>query len=183
MNSQGLVQQYRLIIGVGMSAVVMFGLVAFLVIPGQQVNAIGMLLPIVVATGALLACEVIGFRGVIAQSARHDKESTMASARAIFQTTTMLRFALAETPALVGLALAFSAQPPSRVPAWIGAALGFALLARVAYPGRRQISKLQANFEHNGQPSYLTEALGIEPTDDLGSTRLGPIRETGNDPF
>lgn len=172
MNPQGLVQQYRFIVGAGMSAVVMFGLVAFVVIPGQQVSAITVIVPIVVAAGVLLACEVIGFRGVIAQSARHDKESTMTSARAIFQTTAMLRFALAETPALVGLALAFSAQPPSRVPAWIGAALAFALLALVAYPGRRQIAKLQANLERDRQPSYLAETLGMELTDGLGSSQF-----------
>lgn len=159
-----------------MGAVVMFSLVAFLVIPGQQPGTITIIVPVVVAVGALLACEVLGFRGVMPQKAYKAKESTMASARTVFQTTTILRFALSETPALVGLALAFSAQPASRAPAWIGSALAFVLLAVEAYPGRRQIAKLQANLEQDGKSSYLAEALGIEPSDDLDSDDLGPIR-------
>lgn len=177
MIQQGLVQQCRLIVVAGMVAAVMFAFVGSFAIPGQQLKPITAIIPIVVAAGAFLGCEVIGFRGVIADSAHRDKNSTMASARTAFRTTTLLRFALAETPALIGFALAFSGQPPSRLPAWIGAGLAFALLGLVAYPGRRQIAKLQSNLERNGLPSYLSEALSVQSTDDFGSSQSGPIQE------
>lgn len=71
----------------------------------------------------------------------------------VLRTLTMLRFALAEAPALVGLAVAFITD--SGLPYAVGYAFSVVLLALAVYPSERVVNGVRERLEANGVRSEL----------------------------
>lgn len=70
------------------------------------------------------------------------------------------RFAVAEAPVLIGLALGFVAQPPSLVPALAGLVVSLALLALHHWPSLRNLTRVQTELDSAGARTRLAAAFG-----------------------
>jgi hypothetical protein len=109
------------------------------------------------ATSHLLSRRV-GFNLKPVPAGTSPDEAT-ALARATFQASTVLRFALGDSVALVALVLSFLVQPVTWMAYLIGGALALVLLAVNVWPGAGIISKAQQQLDREGGPSFLHDAL------------------------
>ncbi|WP_067435021.1 hypothetical protein [Nocardioides jensenii] len=114
----------------------------------------------VAATGLILG---VGFRAP-APSVSTGPDEAAAGALEAFRAGTMLRFALAETPILAGLALAFVTVEGGFLLYLIGAAIGLALMLTQVWPGDGVIARAQRVMERDGAQVPLREALYGEPS-------------------
>lgn len=79
----------------------------------------------------------------------------------VLNTVTLLRFALAEAPALFGLVAAFASH--SILPYAIGFAFALPLLLLFVYPRAAVVDGIRDNLESGGARSHLWEALSGRP--------------------
>lgn len=116
----------------------------------------------VLSLGCLGAIAAIGYRAEPVAAT-----TTPADAAAIgverFRTLTIVRFAAAEGPALLGLGLAFVAEAGGLVLLVAGVAIALLLLIWHVYPNDGQIGKVQASLERKGARVPLREALYGDP--------------------
>lgn len=82
-------------------------------------------------------------------------------ASAVFQSSLLLRAALAEIPAFVAIALSVALRPGSWWTLGLGVAVGLALLAGFAWPTAERIDHLAAQLEAHGTRSHLRETFGV----------------------
>jgi hypothetical protein len=75
----------------------------------------------------------------------------------VLNTVTMLRFALAEAPALFGLVASFASH--SLLPYVIGFGFAVPLLLLFAYPRAAVVDGIRANLESSGARSHLWDAV------------------------
>ncbi|MBO9522909.1 MAG: hypothetical protein J7518_15365 [Nocardioidaceae bacterium] len=148
------------------AAVLMGALVAILVavtvVLGDQATGttpVGWTL-LVVGLGLVLTVliPVVGYRftpiapGTPAEEAR-------ASVVAQLQGTTILRFALAESVGIVGVAVAFLVDEGGFYPLLLGVAMAELLMFWHVWPGDRVLGRAQGELEREGGQSYFREAL------------------------
>lgn len=79
-----------------------------------------------------------------------------------FRSLAMLRFAMAEAPMLIGLALGFVAFSGGMLLVTVGAVVSLLLMAVHVWPNDRQIEKVQASLDQNGPRVRLREAMYAE---------------------
>jgi hypothetical protein len=90
-----------------------------------------------------------------------------------FRSTLMLRLALAESVAIIGLALAFVAGRTVLLYD-LGAAISVLLLAVHVWPSLRTVDKILARLEADGARTGLREVLGFG-----GGAQNGPVTRLG----
>ena len=113
---------------------------------------------LLVGAGAAGLIQSVGFRTpAIAPGA--SAEEAARQARSAFQSGTMSRMAIAETPAIVSIAVAFVAQDGAFVLFLLGAAISLGLLAAYVVPSETTIARTQASLEREGGRADLSAAL------------------------
>lgn len=139
-----------------MSAVVMIGVVLIFITPGRPVE----LLPMVVgvALGAIIAgtMRVVGYQQ---QPLPLDKPVSATAALAAYRSGMMLRFALAESVALISFALTvgFRGNVVSYLP---GAAISLVLLFLDVLPNRTNVRRVEERLDRDGARSGLSALFG-----------------------
>ena len=76
----------------------------------------------------------------------------------------MLRFALSEAPALVGMALAFVVDQGGYLVFLVGAAVSLVLAVLHVWPSDAQVTRVQQRLESAGARAPLLETLHDQPT-------------------
>jgi hypothetical protein len=168
-----LIKPLRILIGVSGSSLVMFGVFVYFILPNGDYPPIW----VAWALGGLaltshLLCQTVGFNLKPVPAGTLPAEA-MAMAGAAFQASSVLRFALSESVAIVALVLSFAVLPASWMTYPIGGVLALILLAVNVWPGTAVISKAQQRLDQDGGQSFLLDALlGLAP----GTTASGTIR-------
>ena len=115
---------------------------------------------VILVLGAIVAVAiaVVGYR-TPAQSSSYDEAASPSRSIAVFQQLMFLRFALAESVAIVSIALAFAITPPTFTIYLLGAAISFVLMLVHVWPSRRLVDKVQSVLDRDGGRSDLSAAL------------------------
>jgi hypothetical protein len=163
----------RMLIGFLAASLVMFGVVLYFVIlngdypPIWVPWALGGL-----AVASHLLSQTIGFNLRPVPAGTLPTEA-MSAARAAFQASTVLRFALSESVAIIAMVLSFAVHPASWMTYLIGLVLALILLRVNVWPGTAVINKAQQQLDRDGGQSFLRDALrGLAP----GTTASGVVR-------
>lgn len=90
-------------------------------------------------------------------------EEAKASVVAQLQSSTILRFALAESVGIVAVAVAFVADEGGFYPLLLGVAMAELLMFWHVWPGDRVLTRAQGELEREGGQSYFQEALESPP--------------------
>lgn len=145
-----------------MSAVVVFAIVAWFVVPGRDYppSWVAWFLG-AVALAAFALAEMVGYRAAaLAPGARPTQEQAVGA----FQASMMLRLAATEGVAILALIMMFVVTPPTFMTYLIGAVLALILMTFHVWPSDRAIGKVQHSLEREGGQSFLRDALmGNEP--------------------
>jgi hypothetical protein len=167
------IKTLRMLVGFLAGSLVMFGVVLYFVIPNGDYPpiwvpwALGGL-----AVASHLLCQTTGFSLKPVPAGTLPTEA-MGAARAAFQASSMLRFALCESVAIIALVLSFAVHPASWMTYLIGLVLALILLRVNVWPSATVISKAQRRLDRDGGQSFLRDALlGLAP----GTTASGIIR-------
>lgn len=153
------IAQLRILATALISAVVMFGLVAFFVLgadgypPVWVAAALGAL-----AVGAHVAVEAVGYR-VPALARGTDGDEAAAAGLAAYRSSMMVRFALCEAVAIIALAASFVVEPQTAKTYLVGGTLSLLLLLWHVWPGDRGIHRIEAQLDRDGGRSGLADAL------------------------
>ena len=167
------IKSTRILVGVLASALVMFGIVLFTILPSGEYPPIW----VPWALGGLavlshLLSRSAGFN-LTPVPAGTLPAKAMATALAAFQASLILRFALSEAVALLALVLSFVVVPQTWMTYLIGAVLALVLFAVNVWPSTAVISKVQQQLDREGGQSFLRDALfGLAP----GTTASAVIR-------
>ena len=167
------IKSTRILVGVLASALVMFGIVLFTILPSGEYPPIW----VPWALGGLavlshLLSRSAGFNLTPVPAGTLPAEA-MATALAAFQASLILRFALSEAVALLALVLSFVVVPQTWMTYLIGAVLALVLFAVNVWPSTAVISKVQQQLDREGGQSFLRDALfGLAP----GTTASAVIR-------
>lgn len=124
------------------------------------------------AGGALLLHLVIERFGYSASPLDHsdDAERRMRRSQMAWQSTSILRLAVAESLGIIGLALAFVSSAGQLVLLWGCVILSALLMILHGQPWRRPVQRLTAALERNGASSPLPEIFHITRADAAGVT-------------
>lgn len=152
-------QSVRILSGALMGALVMMGLVLFLVLGTDATPPLWVPIAQLVAGVAVhLLVEAIGYRPAPLAPSMSDNEAD-AAARTAWQSAQMMRFALIEAIAIGSFVLAFVID--GGVVTYVGGALvSLALMAVHVWPGSRPVGKTAAALEAQGRKTTLREAFG-----------------------
>lgn len=151
----------RTVVSAVMSSLVIMGVALWFVLPRRTDLPDVMWLAVVAALGAGAAGLIrsVGFRApAIAPGAT--SEESAEQARKAFQSGTFSRMAIAETPAIASIALAFVADEGGLVLYLLGAVISLGLLATYVVPSAATIARTQESLERDGGRVDLTTALG-----------------------
>lgn len=157
------IAQLRTLAGALISAVVMFGVVAFFTLGSRGYPPVWV--PAGLGALALLvhgAAEAVGYR-TPALSPSDEPEAARAAGRAAYQSAMIVRFALCESVALVALVAAFAVEPMTAKTYLVGGTLSLLLLAWHVWPSERTIRRVQAQLDRAGGHSDLHAALHGHP--------------------
>lgn len=113
---------------------------------------------LVLGVAVAVAIAVVGYRTPALSSSAEETASPSRSI-AIFQQLMFLRFALAESVAIVSIALAFAITPTSITIYLLGAGISFVLMLVHVWPSQRLVDKVQAVLDRDGGRSDLSAAL------------------------
>ena len=163
----------RILVGILSAGLVMFGIVLSFILANSDYP------PIWVAWGlgglavvSHLLCRTVGFN-LKAVPAGTPPAEAMAMAGAVFQASTVLRFALSESVAIIALVLSFVVLPATWMTYLIGGVLALVLMGVNVWPGAAVIRRAEQQLDRDGGQSYLNDALlGLAP----GTTASGVIR-------
>ncbi len=149
------------------AGVATFALTSPEVLPDQPLL---LLVPPVVAAVLHLLVETIGYRTpALAPDATSD--ARLRAAQGGWQTVSILRLALTESLALLGLAAAFVISDGGVSILWVSAVLSLALMLFHGYPWSRPVLKVTAAQEANGVVSPLPEIFGVTRPDTVVQRR------------
>ena len=153
-------QSVRILSGSLMAALVFFGVALFFVLGSEDTPPLWVPVAQVAAGVAVhVLLETIGYRVPPLDTDLSDADAQQA-ARARWQTSMMLRFALSEAIALLSLAAAFVLDGG----VWTylgGAVVSLALMAVHVWPGARPVGKVADALEASGRRSHLREEFGV----------------------
>lgn len=97
-----------------------------------------------------------------------DAAAVRAEAFAAFRNRFLVRIVLSETPALLGIVLAFVFPPRAWLVYAVGAVISWALIALHVWPRRRTFGPIVDALESGGAVSGLRELFGFGPRDLAG---------------
>lgn len=158
-----MIQSLRILALTLMGALVFIGIALYFVL-GTQENAFA--LP---ATWALVAVVVIGAGSNVMiplvgyQAPAIDATAPRQRYTGAFQSGMILRFAFAESTAIISIALAFVVVDGGMLLYLIGAAISLVTMAVHVYPSEAAVERFRARLEREGGTSYLREDLGLPP--------------------
>ena len=158
------IKSTRILVSVLASALVVFGVVLYSGLPNGNYPPIW----VPWALGGLavishLLSRTLGFNLKPVPAGTLPTEA-MAMAGAAFQASTILRFALSESVAIIAIVLSFAVPPASWMTYLIGGVLALILLAVNVWPSTSVISKAQQQLDRDGGRSFLGDALlGLAP--------------------
>lgn len=152
-------------------ALVLIPVVLFLALGGEDdalalPDTWALAIVLVVGLGGNVLIPVVGYQ-TPAVPPGAPRESHVAA----LQSAMILRFALAESAALVSIVLAFVVTAGGMLLVLVGCAIALLTMALHVYPSERPIERYRRQLERDGGVSYLREDLGLPPK--LG----GAIRE------
>lgn len=158
------IKSTRILVGTLASALVMFGIVLFTVLPSGDYPPIWV--PWALGGLALLShllSRTVGFNLRPVPAGTLPTEA-MATALAAFQASLILRFALSEAVAILALVLSFVVPPQTWMTYLTGGVLALILLAVNVWPSTAVVSKVQRRLDREGGQSFLGDALlGLAP--------------------
>ena len=152
----------RILAGSLMGALLIMGVAVFFVL-GDDLASPPVVIPLAqIAAGVVLhlLLETVGYRVApltLAMSA--DEAGTAARTR--WQSGMVLRFALAESVAIVSLAGAFIVTEGAVLTYVGGALVSLVLMVLHVWPGSRPVGKVADALERDGRGSGLREAFGV----------------------
>ena len=150
----------RILSGSLMAALVFFGVALFFVLGTEDTPPVWVPVAQVAAGVAVhLVLETIGYRMPPLDTDLSDDDAREA-ARARWQSSMMLRFALSEAIALASLAAAFVLDGG----VWTylgGAVVSLALMAVHVWPWARPVDRVATALEASGRRSHLREEFGV----------------------
>jgi hypothetical protein len=154
----------HILVGVLAGSLVIFGVVLYSVLPSGDYPpiwvpwALGGL-----AVASHLLCQSTGFN-LKPVPAGTPTDEAMAMARAAFQASTVLRFMLSESVAIVAVVLSFAVRPATWMTYLIGGVLALILIGVNVWPSAGVIRKAQQRLDRDGGQSFLGDALlGVAP--------------------
>ena len=154
----------RTLAGALISAVVMIGVVAFMVLgtagypPVWVAAGLGVL-----AVAAHAVVEVVGYRWPALRPGTPAEEAAAAGVAA-YRSLMMVRFALCEAVAIIALAAAFVVEPQTAKTYLVGGTLSLLLLLWHVWPSERITRRLEQALDRDGGRSGLADALqGRQP--------------------
>ncbi|MEO6143587.1 MAG: hypothetical protein ABIP19_06355 [Dermatophilaceae bacterium] len=163
----------RILVGFLAAAVVTFGIVLLLVLPESHYPPIWV--PWALGGLALIShllSRSVGFN-VKPVPANTPPAEAMDMAVVMFRTSTVLRFVLCESVAIIALVLSFAVPPASWMTYLVGGTLALVLIGVNVWPSTAVISRAQQQLDRDGGQSFLRDALeGMAP----GTTASGVIR-------
>ena len=146
-----------------MSALVLIGTSLWFVLGQDDMSSP----PVLVLAGLLalgvavhLTVEAVGYRAEPLSASLSDAEVENQT-RTRWQATMILRFALAESVAIVSIAVAFVVSEGGFLTYVVGAAISLALMVLHVWPGARPVGKVADALERDGRRSGLREAFGV----------------------
>lgn len=160
----------KLLVGTVMGSLVVMGAALWLVLGAGAPPLWVVVLLLVLGVVVQVVIQAVGYR-VQPIPAHTDAAEVSRLAATAFRTSLMVRLALAESVALIGLVLAFAAGHTVLGYA-VGAAVSLLLLALHAWPSLRSIDRVVAALEADGARTGLRSLLGVGGPQD---GTLGPI--------
>lgn len=147
-----------------MSSLVILGIALFFVLGEESSDPFrpeGWALAVVVGAGVVanLVILTIGYQAPAVPTG-NPRGTGYAAA---YQAATYLRFALAESTAVLAVALAFVVNQGGFGTYLVGGAISLASMATHVYPWSFPIERYRARLERDGGTSYLREDLGLPP--------------------
>lgn len=153
----------RVLAAVLMSALLLFGTALYFVLGQHDMSSPPVLvLAGIVALGVAvhLVVESVGYRAEPLSASLTDEEVEN-EARARWGSAMVLRFALAESVAILSIATAFVVSAGGFLTYVVGGAISLALMALHVWPGARPVGKVADALERDGRLSGLREAFGV----------------------
>lgn len=168
-------QQAQVLTSATIAFLVALGVVSYPLLVGDGSPAVP---PLALLGGQLVAgvvvhllCEAVGYRAAAVPPGTPDEEARRAAVAA-YQSRTLLRIAVAESVAVVSLAVAFVLGGAGAWPGYVtGAVVSAVLVAVHGWPWSRPVDRTEAALERDGARVGLREAFGLPPR------RTGAIRE------
>lgn len=157
-------QQYVVLAGALMGALVVIPLALFFVVGSQEgaLDAPPTLVLVALPLAGLLAhvlVESVGYRVQPIAPGTPEREAT-SQAVMRWQSSMVLRFALCEVIGIVSVALCFVVEPGGYVLVLVGCATSLVLMAGHVFPWSRPVGKVADALERDGGRSGLREAFG-----------------------
>jgi hypothetical protein len=117
---------------------------------------------VIVGAAEAVVLSVFGYRVPAIAPGMPDDERRSAVVRAV-QSSTVLRFAIAEAVAIISVALAFVVGDGGAVVCTIGVAISLTLSALHVWPSERVVARIREGLERDGGVSHLDEVLDAPP--------------------
>jgi hypothetical protein len=146
-----------LVIGATLVTLALFGLLLLLGYGFTRPGALSTALPVVLGLADLVLVPAAGSTIRPLSPGASEQDARRTSVR-VLRTITVLRWVLAEAPAVFGLVGAVLAH--SAVPLVIGLAFALPLLVLLAYPRAAVVEALRDRLESAGTRSHLWDAAG-----------------------
>lgn len=153
-------QSVRTLSGALMAGLVVVGIALFFVLGTDDTPPLWLVVAQLGAgVGAHVLLEAVGYRTRPLDPDLDDAGAALA-ARAAWQTSMILRFALSEAIAIASLAAAFVLEGGIMAYA-VGAVVSLALMAVHVWPWARPVGKMADALEASGRRTGLREAFGV----------------------
>jgi len=165
----GLVPSFRLLASALVSGILFMGVALAFILT--------FVAPPVVPLVLILAVGVVAHLSIGANTSRiralpsgtgSDAEAARATALVAFRNRFMVRIVLSETPALLGIVLAFVFVPRAWLVYAAGAVVSWTLVALHVWPSRRTLEPIIDALESGGAESGLRELFGFGPRGRAG---------------
>lgn len=150
----------RTVVSSVMGGLVIVGVALWFVLTdhGETPEPLWAVIVLVLGAAAAGLINMMGFRTPAVAPAATTEESAQ-QARAAFQAGTITRMAMAETPAIAAIALAFVTEEGGYVLYLLGAVISLTLLALYVLPTDSTIARTQRSLEREGGRADLGSAL------------------------
>ena len=163
------IASFRVLVTSLISALVVFAIVLGLVLGWGMPPLWALAVPLVLGALAQTLVSTVGFRvEPIAPGTAAEEATRLARAR--FQTSAILRFAVSESVAIISMVLAFAIRPQSVLVYLVGCIISIGLMGRYVWPTDRVLARTEAALDAAGGRSFLADVMaGREP----GTTAAG----------
>lgn len=163
-------QTLRYLVGAVIGALFVMAVALMFVLGFGPPPLLSVLLLLLLGAGAYFVIETVGYR-VRPVDPGLDGDAARQAGMSQFQSSLMRRLAMAESVAIIGIALAFVGRTVLIYD--VGASISVLLLLVHVWPSQRSVDRVVSELERNGARTGLREMLGFGGTPDGPVTRLG----------